>query len=576
MELPMRIAFLSPEVWPFTRVGGLAEVSHDLSRALAARGHHVDLITIKPQLPLDLEQRLESTPYDLEVPISWRTHQAQVMRYRVEEGLNLYLISQDSMFEREGLYGNAYGGYEDNAERFIFFSRASLELLRRLGRPVDVVHANDWTNGLVPLYLRTLYAGFPEFAETASLMTVHNLGAQGVFWHYDMPLTGLGWEYFTPEAVEFFGKISFLKAGLVFADMVSTVSPSYRKEMLDPATGMGLEGLLHKRGDSFVAVTNGGGSKSLEPGRRTRPSRLVSITKTWRTRPTARPICLSEFGLPPESERPLMVFVGRLVDRRGMDILIPALEGIFDLDMNVAVMGFGDDHYHKTLSDLAKRRPKRLGVHIGYDMALAHKMMAGADMFIMPSRYEPCGLHQMHAMRYGTVPVVRATGGLDDSVEQHTEQTPGVGFKFQEYSPKAILDQLQKALAFYRDKQAWRGIMIRGMQKDFSWDSAAASYESIYRRAIEIRRQNGGAMTMGSASRLEVLGRVLAIANSSVDIGERLDNILSVIFDNFGAKRTVLFLQEHAKSRLVKANTWPRELHTSEPLAFEYGKSPVG
>ena len=486
----MRIAFLSPEVWPFTRVGGLAEVSHDLSRALAVRGHQVDLITIKQRLDPEIEQKLEDTAHVLEVPISWRTHQAQVMRYRIEQGLNLYLIAQDSMFDREGLYGNAYGAYEDNAERFIFFSRAALELLRALGHPVDVVHANDWTNGLVPLYLNTLYAGVPELAHTASLMTVHNLGNQGMFWHYDMPLTGLGWEYFTPEAVEFFGKISFLKAGLVFADMISTVSHSYLKEMLNAGTGMGLEGILHQRKERLAAVTNGVDQKAWNP------SEDPAITahfdhQNLENKAHCKADLLNLYNLPADSRRPLLVFVGRLVDRRGLDILIPALEGIFELGLDVAIMGFGEDHYHQTLTDLARRHPDRLGVHIGYDMLLAHKMMAGADMLIMPSLYEPCGLHQMHAMRYGTVPVVRATGGLDDTVEQHSQENPGVGFRFKEYSPGAILAALKDALSFFGDKKAWQGIVTRGMQKDFSWASAAASYEDIYHRAIRIRRGSG-------------------------------------------------------------------------------------
>jgi starch synthase len=490
MELPMRIAFLSPEVWPFTRVGGLAEVSHDLGRALAARGHKVDLITIKQNLDPDLERMLEETPHVLEVPISWRTHQARVMLYKVAEGLNLYLICQDSMFNRDGLYGNAYGGYEDNAERFIFFSRACLELLRVLGRPVDLVHANDWTSGLVPLYLKTIYSGYPEFRDTASLMTVHNLGNQGMFWHYDMPLTGLGWEYFTPEAIEFFGKISFLKAGLVFADMVSTVSPSYLKEMLNSGTGMGLEGILHKRKDRLAVVVNGVDQMAWNPS--SDPAIIAHFSpENLENKAKCKADLQSSFNLPPGGERPLLVFVGRLVDRRGLDVLISALEGIIGLGMDVAVMGFGDDRYHKTLTDMAGNNQGRLGVHIGYDMYLAHKMMAGGDMLIMPSRYEPCGLHQMHAMRYGTVPVVRATGGLDDTVEQHCADNPGVGFKFQDYTPGAILSALENALSFYHDKTAWQGIMLRGMQKDFSWESAAASYEDIYIKAVNIRRGNG-------------------------------------------------------------------------------------
>ena len=300
----------------------------------------------------------------------------------------------------------------------------------------------------------------------------------------------MGWEYFTPEAVEFFGKINFLKGGLVFADMVSTVSPSYLKELLSPGTGMGLEGIWQQRKDRVAWVINGVDQKAWNPSED--PALTAHFNAAdLENKAHCKADLLNDLQLQADSPRPLLVFVGRLVDRRGLDILIPALEGIFGLGLDVAIMGFGEDHYHQTLTDLARRHQGRLGVHIGYDMLLAHKMMAGGDMLIMPSRYEPCGLHQMHAMRYGTVPVVRATGGLDDTVEQHGPANPGVGFKFREYTPDAILSALGDALSFYGKREEWQGIMRRGMQKDFSWESAAASYEQIYRRAVEIRSGNG-------------------------------------------------------------------------------------
>jgi len=478
----MHIMFASPEVWPFARVGGLAEVSHDLTLALGAKGHRVDVVTLKTRLEPDLADKLNPTGIVLEVPVSWRTHRAEVYTLTLSETVTAYLISHDRLFDREGLYGNAYGDYEDNAERFVFFSRATAELAVALGNELDVLHANDWTTGLIPLYLKSLYREQKALLACGSLMTIHNLGTQGNFWHYDMPLTGLGWEYFTPEAVEFYGKINFLKAGLVFADMISTVSPRYAREILTQEMGFGLEGVLKSRGDRLVSVVNGVDYNMWN-----------SMSDPFLAAPygpqdlAPKLLCKNDlrqaFGLPAAPERPLLGFLGRLLDRRGLDILAPALERIMDLGLDVIVMGYGEDHYHAYLQDLQRRRAGQLGLFIGYQMDLAHKLMAGADMLIMPSRFEPCGLHQLHAMRYGTIPVVRATGGLDDTVSDHGPDQPGVGFKFSEYETQPMMDALGRALIAYQDKTQWQGIMRRAMALDFSWERAASEYEKIYERA---------------------------------------------------------------------------------------------
>ena len=411
----MRILFVSPEVWPFMRVGGLAEVSHDLPLALGAAGHQIDLVTPKPRLVPEMEEKLTYLDLTLEVPVSWRQHQARVATLALSERVTAYLIVHEHLFDRDGLYGNAFGDYEDNAERFIFFSRASLELAKALGHGLDAIHLNDWTTGLIPLYLKSLYANEEIFSQAGSVFTIHNMAKQGVFWHYDMPLTGLGWEYFTPGAVEYFGKISMLKAGLVFADMVSTVSPSYANEIVTPQGGQGLDGVLQSRRTPLVSVLNGVDSDSWNP---MSDSRLAANFSPQDLGPKAQcnQALREAFGLRSQGDGPLLAYVGRLLDRRGLDILAPALEGILELGVDVVVMGFGEDHYHNWLGQVNKRYPERLGLKVGYDMDMDHQMMAGADMLVMPSRFEPCGLHQMHAMRYGTIPVVRATGGLKDTV----------------------------------------------------------------------------------------------------------------------------------------------------------------
>jgi starch synthase len=480
--------FISPEVWPFKRVGGLAEVSHELPLALGERGHEVMVVTPKGRMSAEIEAQLNPTDISFEVPVSWRNHRAGVLSMPLSPQVTVYLISHEHLFDREGLYGNAFGDYEDNAERFIFFSRAALELAMALGRPLDIVHANDWTAGLVPLYLKSLYAQGEVFAGAGSLMTVHNLGNQGVFWHYDMPLTGLDWEYFTPEAIEFYGKINFLKAGLVFADMISTVSDRYAREVLKPEAGQGLEGVLKARTDRLAAITNGIDYAKWDP--RNDPLLAASFSSE---NLTPKKDCQKElrriFGLSEETERPLLVFIGRLLNRRGMDLIAPALDDILDLGVDMAFMGFGEDHYHAFLNDLNQRRPQNLGVYIGYDEDLDHKMMGGADILLMPSKYEPCGLHQMHALRYGTVPVVRATGGLDDTVSNHTDSKPGVGFKFKPYSSDALLQTIERALAAYQNQQLWTQIMRRGMDLDFSWNRVVLQYEQLYQRTQQLRQK---------------------------------------------------------------------------------------
>jgi starch synthase len=481
--------FLSPEVWPFHRVGGLAEVAHDLPLALGARGHRVEVVTPKVKLPPELEETLETVPVTLEVPVSWRRHQAKVQRHRLGPGVTVWFINHDHLFDREGLYGNAYGDYEDNCERFIFYSRAALELALALDWRPQVVQANDWTVGLVPLYLKSLYASHPQLGTSASVMSVHNLANQGVFWHYDMPLTGLGWEHFHPEGIEFYGKINFLKAGLIFSELITTVSHSYAQEILAPQMGCGLEGVLAARRERLVAVLNGVDYQTWDPA--TDPHLAANYSAADLA---PRRLCRAELrqalGLGQDTGRPLAAFVGRLLDRRGMDILAPAVERILDMGLELIFMGQGEDRYHALLTALARKRPGELAVHIGFDNALAHKIMAGADLLLMPSRFEPCGLHQMQAMRYGCIPVVRATGGLKDTVEDHQPQRPGVGFVFEPYSSEALLGALRRAVATYGQPQQWQGLMTRAMAKDFSWDSAAPRYEQIYQRAVALRQES--------------------------------------------------------------------------------------
>jgi len=488
----MHILFLSPEICPFIRVGGLAEVAHDLPLALGARGHQVEVVAPKCKMPPELEAGLEPLDISLEVPVSWRRHKAAVYKHDLSPTVTVYFISHEHLFDRDGLYGNAYGDYEDNAERFIFYSRASVELASAMGWRLDAVHANDWTTGLVPLYLKSLYADRQEFSRAGTVMTIHNLGAQGMFWHYDMPLTGLGWEYFTPQGLEFYGKINFLKAGLVFADLITTVSETYAKEILTAEQGCGLEGVINSRKERLQAVVNGLDYQTWNP--ETDPLITANFSALDLTpKKLCQEALRKRMGLPEGSIRPLAAVVGRLLDRKGLDILAPSLERVMDMGLDVAVMGHGEDHYHVLLKSLARKRPEQLAVQIGYNSELAHQIMAGSDMLLMPSRYEPCGLHQMQAMRYGSVPVARATGGLEDTIADHGPDSPGTGFKFAEFSSDAFIGALGRALQTFARPSEWQEIMKRGMARDFSWDRAAPRYEEIYDLARKERLEQQGA-----------------------------------------------------------------------------------
>ena len=486
----MNIVYLSPEVWPFGRVGGLAEVSHDLPLALGARGHQVSVITILGRPLPQYEDQFETLDLALEVPVAWRRHQAEVRALEIAPGVKVFLLRNDALFDRDGLYGNAFGQYEDNAERFIFYSRACLELAQALGRPVDLVHCNDWTTGLVPAYLKTLHAGQENLKNAASLMTIHNLANQGSYWHYDMPLTGLGWELFTPEGIEFYGKINFLKAALIYADLVSTVSPSYAREIRTSEMGEGLQEVLNARKQTLAAVINGVDYRAWDP----------STDSHLAARYTAEDLSGKEecrrdlrriFGLPPDQKRPLLAVVGRLQRRKGLDLILEGLESLVNLGLDLIIAGYGGDHYHTQLKNAAYQNPQHVGVIIANEMHLDHKVLAGADMLLMPSSFEPCGLHQMHAMRYGTIPVVRATGGLQDTVKEHTPENPGVGFLFGPHTTKAMLEAVGRALGFYADRAQWEAIMRRAMALDFSWERAAGEYEQLYQRAMARRAGEG-------------------------------------------------------------------------------------
>ncbi len=484
----MKILFASSEAVPFAKTGGLADVSGSLPRVLAEMGHEVFLILPKYR-PID-EKRfpLTKTGILLKVPIALKVETAEVYSSESVPHFHSLFIRKDAYYDRDQLYGTPSGDFEDNAERFTFFSRAILEAALALEVSPDIIHCNDWQTGLAPVYLKTLYRNSSSLKQAASIFTIHNIGYQGLFWHYDMQLTNLGWELFTPQALEFYGKVNFLKAGIVFADAVTTVSRKYMEEIQTPEFGAGLDGVLRDRKEDLYGILNGVDYDEWSPGKdpfikeRYGPAGLKG-----------KRVCKAdlqrEFGLAMREEVPLIGMISRLDEQKGFDLIAAIMEKLMELGPQCVLLGTGKEKYHLLLENLQKKYPQQLGVKIAFDNALAHKIEAGADMFLMPSRYEPCGLNQIYSLKYGTVPIVRATGGLDDTIQDFSPlSAEGNGFKFRDYAASGLLETIQRALRAYRDRPLWEKLMVRGMSADFSWERSASEYLKVYRETIEKKK----------------------------------------------------------------------------------------
>jgi starch synthase len=480
----MRIAIVSPEAVPFAKTGGLADVAGALPKELARAGHEVKLIVPKYRVVDAAKFGLVRTGGSISVPIGDKIAWGEILTSS-QDDFTAVFIQNDEYFLRDGLYGNKNGDFPDNASRFIFFSRAALDCLRELEFEPDVIHVNDWQSALIPLYLRSVYKHDPYFKKTATLLTIHNLGYQGIFWHLDMPLLGVGWDYFTPEGIEFWGKINFLKAGIVYADFINTVSAKYAREITTPEFGFGLDGALRTRSDKLFGIVNGIDTDIWNPEtdalitKQYGPETLGDKVENKRT-------LLEEFYLPRQEDTPLIGIISRLADQKGFDILAEAMEELMAMDLMIVVLGTGEARYHELLTRLGKRYPTKLGVKLAFDPRISHLIEAGADMFLMPSRYEPCGLNQMMSMRYGTVPVVRDTGGLSDTVTDYREKTKaGTGVTFADYDAPSLVAAVKRAVSLYGKKAHWQAMMKNGMAVDFSWRASAEKYERLYGEAIK-------------------------------------------------------------------------------------------
>jgi starch synthase len=479
----MRILFVASEGLPFSKTGGLADVIEALPKTLAADGHEVAVLL--PRYKKTPATGLVLSRLSLRAGSSVRN--PSILDGTIVNGVQYFFVDDPEYFDREQLYGTAQADFPDNAERFAEFSRAAIEVAAHVWLP-DVIHCHDWQAGLVPVLLRTQHKDDPVLQKLPVVLTIHNVGYQGVFPREVMERAGLPDFLFSLDALEFYDQVSYLKGGLLFADSLTTVSRKYAQEIQTPEYGHGLEGVVRSRASRLEGILNGADYSIWDP----QHDKLIAArysTKDLSGKHMCKKDLLDEFGLPIGNvERPIAGIVSRFVDQKGFDLLEEITDELLEEEMVIMALGTGEARHERKLRNLARRFPARMAVKIAYDNALAHKIEAGSDLFLMPSRYEPCGLNQIYSLRYGTVPVVRATGGLDDTVVPYDARNGhGTGFKFQDYSGAALLQALREALAVYHNKPAWRRLQLNGMAMDYSWKASAAQYSRVYESAWETR-----------------------------------------------------------------------------------------
>lgn len=480
----------TPEAVPFAKTGGLADVAAALPRALADAGCDVR-VALPAYRTVDLD-RFGFRPLGrASVPLGPTGAEVGFLEGRLPgTAVPVYLVSHPPSFDRPGLYGEDGADYEDNLERFTVFGRGVLALVHHVRWSPDVIHCQDWQTALLPVWLRVNPAP-PVLADAATVLTVHNLAYQGLFPADRWEVTGLPRDLFTPRALEFYGRINLLKGGLVFADLVTTVSEQYAREIQTPEFGCGLDGVLRDRAQDLVGILNGVDYTVWDPSVDAYiPARYSAEDLSGKA--TCKAALQRRFGLEPDPEIPLLGMVSRLVDQKGLDLVAATADTIVGLDTEFVLLGTGEPRYHELFREVQACYPSRVSVTIGFDEPLAHQIEAGADIFLMPSRFEPSGLNQLYSMRYGTVPVVRRTGGLADSVVDATPEAvargTATGFVFDAYEPDAFLDAVKRALWAYRDRTLWRQLQVTGMGQDFSWGRSARRYVEVYARAVAKRR----------------------------------------------------------------------------------------
>ncbi len=487
----MKILMAASEIVPFAKTGGLADVAGSLPPEIAKLGH--DIAVVMPKY-----RQIDSEKYSLvcifddlqiyigDTEIHCRIFQSIIPGTQVKA----YFIDQPAYFDRPQLYQEKGLDYADNAERFIFFSRAVLELCKKLSWIPDVIHCNDWQTALIPVYLKTIYAFDSLLSNITTVYTIHNLAYQGIFPKENIIKAGLSWNEFTMDKLEFWDQMNFTKGGLVYADLINTVSTTYAKEIRTEEMGYGLQGILESNKDHLYGVINGLDYASWSPNK----DPLIKTNYSMRTldkKEENKKALLKIHGLPYKEGRPVLGLISRLTDQKGFDILAEIIEDVLDLNIQFVLLGTGEPRYHQFFTDLKVKFPKKVGVSLKYDAIEAQLIYAGCDMFLMPSKFEPCGLGQLIALKYGTIPIVRETGGLADTIidfdlAKDFEKDKGNGFVFVEYKSADLFATIQRAIAYYHEPKVWRMIQRNAMRCDYSWTHSATVYEEYYKKISKV------------------------------------------------------------------------------------------
>lgn len=478
----MRVAFIASESAPFAKTGGLGDVIGALPEALVKEGMEVSVFLPKYGDIPDIYQEKMQKIDEREVALAWRKQYLGIESLYYQ-GIQYYFLDNEFYFRRWGLYG-----YGDDGERFAYFSKAALEAIRILDQPFDILHVHDWQAALVPVFFKAFYQKEPCFQNTRTVFTIHNLKYQGVFGYEVLgDLLGLGHEYFQEEGLEFHGKVNFMKGGLQFSDALTTVSPNYSEEIKTPFFGEGLEGVLRKQEEKLQGILNGIDVDKYHPEKDPEIIKNYGIDNLENKE--ANKIDLQKkFGLPIDPSIPVIGLISRFVEQKGIDLIQRIIHEVLEDQVQFVVLGSGDKRYEGFFNGLAYDFPEKARVHIGFNEKLAKEIYAGADFFLMPSLFEPCGLGQLIAMQYGTIPIVRETGGLKDTVKPFNEYTgEGQGFTFVNYNAHDLLYTIRRAIGFYYKPGIIRNIRKNGMKKDLSWRRSAREYRSLYEEVMKRR-----------------------------------------------------------------------------------------
>ncbi len=480
----MKIAEVSSEIIPYAKTGGLADVVGTLPSYLEKAGHEISIFMpfYRSIRKSDIDIKLSDITFDIQLGDIEHTVTLWKHIHNGSKNITIYFIQHDEYFDRDGLYGTECGDYQDNAERFIFFCRAVIEAIRRLGLSIDIIHCHDWQTALIPVYLKTLFAYDERLSSIKTLLTINNLAYQGGFRQEKMKHTGLDMSLSNRKNLEHWGNVNFLKGGIVFADILTTVSKKYAEEIRTVEFGCGLEDSIKEYESKLYGIINGVDYSEWSPEIDNLISHKYSVDDL-----SGKALCKKQLQKNlklPQTEVPLIGIISRLAEQKGIDLLTVIIEDLMERDLQLVILGTGDEKYHQMLKEAVPKYDNKLSVNIMFDNKLAHEIEAGADIFLMPSKYEPCGLNQMYSLRYGTIPVVRKTGGLADTIidadEENLKNGTATGFTMEGYFAAELLFAIDRALEMYKSRTQWRSLIRNAMKQDWSWEKSASQYETLF------------------------------------------------------------------------------------------------